>query len=70
MASRMNPSTPQNEIWNGKNPNSLVTRFEVQTMMERSTKSKFTFEVYSSVNKNSPISRGEMAELSVRLSPK
>lgn len=69
MSMRMNPSTPESEIWNKKNPNSLVTRFEMKNMMERSCKTKFTYEVYNGANKNSPITRGECAEHSVRINP-
>ena len=57
MAMRMNPEALESEIWNKKNPTGLVSRFEMKTMFERSTRSKFTYEVYSEANKNSPISR-------------
>jgi hypothetical protein len=39
----------------------------MKTMFENSTKSKFTYEVYSQANKNAPITRWEIAEHSVRI---
>lgn len=51
-------------LWNGERKAFSLTRFEAKTMLERAAKRKFAFEI---ANPDSPITRGEMAELSVRL---
>lgn len=64
VAGRIGTNTP---VWNGQNPNVLVTRSELKAMFERATGRKFNFSIFTETTRNIPITRGEMAELSVRI---
>lgn len=64
LAGRIGTNGP---VWNGQNPNIPATRFEMKAMFERSSGRQFNFPIFTETTRNLPITRGEMAELSVRI---
>lgn len=64
VAGRIGTNLP---VWNGQNPNIPATRFEMKAMFERSSGRQFNFPIFTETTRNLPITRGEMAELSVRI---
>ena len=61
---RVASRTSDDGIWNGERPDTSVTRYEAVLMIERATDRRFPFEIK---NPHNNITRGEMAELSVRI---
>jgi hypothetical protein len=54
-------------IWNRQARDQAVTLYEAATMLTNATRKTFSFDPYAGKDKNSTITRGELAELCVRL---